>query len=183
MGWFNGLLKLQAPALSHIPDGLSPRVSGDRSGVRDQGLISELKVDHREMQIGMVELREAVDHAQYSAVPHHLRALKTRLEAHLLTENYRLYARLEEQMSDAPDNAGLMRDLRREMGSLSRETLQFIDEWQQRGVDAGSADLFEERLRHISTLLNQRIDREEQSLFPIYEALERRRGRPRRFSA
>lgn len=51
---------------------------------------------------------------------------KTRLESHLLTENYRLYAYLEDRLSADPENSELMRDFRREMREIAKDVMGFI---------------------------------------------------------
>lgn len=168
MGWFSRMLSGRQTQPARV-DG-SPRSSEDRihSNGYDPVLISGLKSDHRDLLELFSEVSRTLENGNYEAIPSMLVAFKTRLEGHLLAENYRFYSYLEETLSRDSENADLMRDFRKEMNTIARRVVHFIKQWEQSGINEASAPHFRRDLVQVGASLKQRIDREEQSLYPLY---------------
>ena len=169
MGWFRKVLGVRETPPSRVNgDGQGVTYGQKRGNSFDPELIDGLKADHRELLGMYAEVANQLKEARYTEIVPALMEFKTHLEAHVLTENYRFYGYLEEQLSYDSENTALMRDFRREMGTIARRVVQFVKTWQQRGVDANTAEAFQQDLKKVGALLQQRIAREEHSLYPMY---------------
>lgn len=138
----------------------------------DSHLVPMLRQDHRDLEAMGREIREAVEARQYEGLAARITAFKTRLQAHLLTENYRLYAKLDIWFARDAACTEVMRGFRREMNGIAREAVRVLEKWQERGVSAADAKLFRAEFEEMEALLLQRADREERSLFLLYTAPE-----------
>jgi regulator of sigma D len=154
-------------------NGSRPNVGGHIEGnAYDPDLIDGLQSDHRELLVMFSQISRAAEQGPYDGIPDQLTNFKTRLEAHLLAENYRFYGYLEEKLSRDSENATLIRDFRKEMNTIARQVVNFIKTWRQQGVTAETAPKFREELGQIGTILKHRIGREEQSLYPLYSPMD-----------
>jgi hypothetical protein len=136
----------------------------------DSHLVPMLRQDHRDLDAMAEEIREAAAAERYEELAALIAAFKTRLQAHLLTENYRLYGRLEIWFARDAACSELMRGFRREMNGIGREAVRVLEKWQARGIHPIDAEPFRREFDHIEGLLRQRADREERSLFLLYTA-------------
>ncbi len=142
------------------------------SRVIDSHLVPMLRQDHHDLEAMGREILQALEAGQHEGLRARLKAFKTRLQAHLLTENYRLYARLDDWFARDAACTEIMRGFRREMNAIGRQAVRVLEKWQERGVGATDAELFRSEFEEIETLLLQRADREERSLFLLYTAPE-----------
>lgn len=135
----------------------------------DENLIASLQRDHAELgsiysRIG--ELHQAG--GSYDEIRSLLANFKSCLEAHVLAENVRFYNYLEQTLPDDSDNAEIMRGFRREMNQIARQVLDFVKRYQACGFDAAERVSFGEDYAAIGKVLEQRLDREEHNLYPLY---------------
>jgi hypothetical protein len=135
----------------------------------DSRLIESLKHDHKELvhlfqQIGMV-----VDQRRFHEIPGMLVSFKTRLESHLLAENVRFYNYVEHSLRGDDENIALIRSFRREMNAIARGVVDFVKKYQRVNFDEPTRNAFLADYRAVGGLLTQRIEREESSLYPLYE--------------
>ncbi|HVH36187.1 hemerythrin domain-containing protein [Tahibacter sp. UC22_41] len=135
----------------------------------DEQLVPQLIHDHRELvhlyeQIGLLPERD-----RWDLLPAQLLAFKSQLEAHLLAENVRFYNYVEYTLRDDEENFNLIRDFRREMNAIARGVIEFVKKYQQPLVTLAERGAFIADYRHVGSLLVQRIEREEGSLYPLYQ--------------
>ena len=135
----------------------------------DAQLVPQLTHDHRELvhayeQIGLLPERD-----RWDLLPARLLAFKSQLEAHLLAENVRFYNYVEYTLRDDEENFNLIRDFRREMNAIARGVIDFVKKYQQPLVTSAERSAFLTDYRHVGALLVQRIEREEGSLYPLYQ--------------
>ena len=135
----------------------------------DARLVPQLTQDHRELvhafeQIGMLPERD-----RWDLLPAQLLAFKSQLEAHLLAENVRFYNYVEYTLRDDEENFGLIRDFRREMNTIARGVIDFVKKYQHPLVTSVERSAFLADYRNVGGLLVQRIEREEGSLYPLYQ--------------
>ena len=175
MGWLTSIFQGKSADARPMPAKGSGRVNGSSeqgsTGLGndfDPGLIHTLKTDHQELLSMYKKIGTLLQQGEYEAIKRELTVFKTRLESHLLTENYRLYAYLEERLSSDEENAELMRDFRREMRDIAKAVMNFIRTYTQSGVNASNAELFERDYKAVGERLKQRIMQEENNLYPMY---------------
>lgn len=133
----------------------------------DSGLVPLLKHDHAELLDIYEHIGQVYERRRYHELPALLTTLKTRLEAHLLTENVRFYNYVEASLSNDPENFALIRDFRREMNSIAKSVIEFVKRYQKQ-VNEFDAGGFQSDYLQVGGLLQQRIQREESNLYPLY---------------
>jgi len=135
----------------------------------DSELVPQLIHDHR----GLVHLYEQIgllpERDRWDLLPAQLLVFKSQLEAHLLSENVRFYNYVEYTLRDDDENFNLIRDFRREMNAIARGVIDFVKKYQQPLVTMAERGAFVADYRHVGALLVQRIEREEGSLYPLYQ--------------
>jgi len=140
-----------------------------RAPVYDSRLVEALKHDHQELIHLFEQIGRLIDAKRFDLIPSQLVAFKTRLEAHLLTENVRFYNYVEHSLQEDPEDLALIRDFRREMNSIARAVVEFVKKYQRLGVDQTMQVAFVMDYRAVGGLLVQRIEREEGNLYPLYQ--------------
>ncbi|MEO8673009.1 MAG: hemerythrin domain-containing protein [Tahibacter sp.] len=135
----------------------------------DSRLVESLKHDHQELVALFQQIGQAFDTRRHTEIPQQLVAFKTHLEAHLLSENVRFYNYVEYNLRDDSENLSLIRDFRREMNSIARGVIDFVKKYQRGLNDESSRQSFLSDYRTVGGLLVQRIEREEGSLYPLYQ--------------
>ncbi|MBA1146932.1 hemerythrin domain-containing protein [Ectothiorhodospiraceae bacterium WFHF3C12] len=134
----------------------------------DAELIHTLQTDHQELLSLFGKMGRRLQSGDYAPIKSDLTLFKTRLESHLLTENYRLYAYLEDRLSSDPENSELMRDFRKEMREIAKDVMGFIRTYTSSGVNEGNVQEFERAYKQVGERLKQRIAQEERNLYPMY---------------
>lgn len=134
----------------------------------DPGLVPRLVDDHEEIVGLFLEISSSLSAREYRVIPQQLMNFKMRLESHLLTENVRFYNYVEQQLADDPDNTALIRDFRKEMNTIARTVVNFIRKWHSTPILHHNAVQFEKEYHQIGEALQQRIQREERDLYPLY---------------
>lgn len=148
----------------------SAGASSNRTIHYDPVLVDSLKRDHNDLVALYQRIGKLLQIEHYDEIRGELVNFKTRLEAHILTENVRFYTYLEQSLSDDAHNAELMRDFRREMNTIARGAVNFIKKYQTPGVfDRQLRAEFSKDYEAVGELLTQRIGREEASLYPLYQ--------------
>jgi hypothetical protein len=133
----------------------------------DSGLVPLLKHDHAELLDLYEHIGQVYERRRYHEIPALLITFKTRLEAHLLTENVRFYNYVEASLFNDPENFALIRDFRREMNSIAKGVIEFVKNY-QKPVNEFDARAFQTDYQAVGGLLMQRIQREESNLYPLY---------------
>jgi hypothetical protein len=134
----------------------------------DSGLVPSLKHDHHELVELFEQIGRGFEQGRYADLPAKLTAFKTRLEAHLLTENVRFYNYVEYTLRDDNENLALIRDFRREMNTIARGVIEFVKKYQGGMPNDLARQSFLADYRAVGGLLVQRIQREEGNLYPLY---------------
>jgi hypothetical protein len=134
----------------------------------DSGLVPALKNYHQELVALFEQIGRTYEQRRFTEIPALLTAFKTRLEAHLLTENVRFYNYVESTLRDDAENLSLIRDFRREMNSIARGVIDFVKKYQAQHDPEHLLHGFLADYRTVGGLLVQRIQREEGNLYPLY---------------
>jgi len=146
-----------------------PLVSTDEQRISySPQLIPSLKHDHQ----NLVELYSKISillHTQrYVEIEDILSSLKTEFNRHIMQENVSFYCYLEQQFADDSNHMETIRDYRKEMNGISHAFIKFIKKWQSDVITAQNAQAFREEYDAIGVVLAQRINSEENHLYPLY---------------
>jgi hemerythrin-like domain-containing protein len=154
-----------------VPRDESPQGRHVQRTIRhDPALLESLLHDHIELNAIYQRIGKLRQDGHYDEIRAELVNFKTRLEAHILTENVRFYTYLEQSLSDDAHNAEMMRDFRREMNTIARAVVAFVKKYQAAGTfDPSLQAEFARDYQSVGELLKQRLGREESSLYPLYQ--------------
>lgn len=131
-------------------------------------LIDQLKGDHQKLLGIYGEIKAAFDSSDYQTVSEKLDQFRTGLQGHLLTENVRLYIYLDHCLAGDENNSELIRGFRREMDGIGKTAMNFLKKYEAIGVDSDLAPSFARDFETIGKVLGERIQREEEVLYPLY---------------
>ncbi len=131
-------------------------------------LVEQLKSDHQTLLGIYGEIQAAFDAGDYARVSEKLDAFRTGLQGHLLTENVRLYIYLDRCLASDETNSELIRGFRREMDGIAKVAMNFLKKYEAIGVDKELAGAFAKDFATIGQVLGERIQKEEQVLYPLY---------------
>lgn len=147
------------------------KVVGPRKIQYDHALVGSLMKDHAELKDLYVHIGRLLNGKKYEDIPQALRRFKTRLQSHIMVENVRFYVYLEQSLDQDRENLDTMRDFRHEMGDIARAVVKFIKKYAESGITLSTHSQFEKDYNDIGNVLTQRIDSEENDLYPLYESM------------
>jgi hypothetical protein len=169
MGFFRKLLGQQdkppaVPANATPIPAAAPRRIG-----YDAKLIQSLLQDHAELGRIFGNIGDAQQAGNFGDIRPLLIQFKTRLEAHVLTENVRFYNYLEQSLANDANNAGTMHSFRREMNGIARSVVEFVKKYQSSNFMPEERRQFATDYDAVGKVLEQRLDSEENNLYPLYQ--------------
>ena len=131
-------------------------------------LIDSLQNDHQSLLALYGEINTAFEEKRYDDVSSMLTTFKGDLNAHLLTENVRLYIYLEHALKGDETSKDLIHGFRKEMDEIAKVAVGFLKKYETIGVDEDLAAHFATDLATIGKVLVERIQKEENTLYPLY---------------
>lgn len=131
-------------------------------------LIDEYTHTHEELDMQFKAIKHAVEQGRFEHVGEALTTFQISFDGHILSENVRFYAYMEQQMRTDNENLKLIREFRTEMHSIARQTTQFVREWNRKGVDAANKEAFLKEYDAVNHVLQLRLQSEEKNLYPLY---------------
>jgi hypothetical protein len=169
MGFFRKLLgKQDAPPA--IPVNATPiPAAPPRQIGYDARLIDSLLQDHAELGRIFGNIGDARTSGNFNDIRPLLVQFKTRLEAHVLTENVRFYNYLEQSLAGDANNTGVMHDFRREMNNIARSVVDFVKRYQSSTFTPEDRRQFSTDYETVGKILEHRLDSEENNLYPLYQ--------------
>lgn len=156
----------ESPAL--LPT-TQPRAPGTRIGY-DPLLIKRLKTDHQRMLEIFTETQTLLTTHDYDGVKRKLGELRITLQDHLMTASVRFYVYVSRNLATDLAKTAIINQYRREMLVNSRQIMDFLRTYSAARLDDSFADSFQIELLVIGSALVQRIEREQSTLFPLYQA-------------
>lgn len=131
-------------------------------------LVERLVRDHRLMLERFTAISEAAHAGRLDEVVPLLERFRVDLHAHLLVENVRLYVYLEHTLADDPVSHALMHEFRHDMDDIGKKVVAFLARYVRLGEDPALAHSFVADLERVGSVLVDRIQREEDTLYPLY---------------
>ena len=173
LAWFSGLFVAKQTTVQQSPSGqLNPtkELNGHVNTISlHPDLVKNLKTDHQHLLGLYTAVLENAKTQKYDSIVEQLRKFKTEFGSHLHAENIKFYGYLEQQLEQNTPESKEMREFRREMNTIERSVNKFLDKWIDSGVDNSTSLVFLNESEKIANALVQRIENEEQKLYPIYE--------------
>lgn len=134
----------------------------------DPNLIIRFKGHHVSLLKLFNNIQKASANREYDQVTESLESFRRVLQQHLMEENLRLYIYLRKCLAQDPDSAELAASMKREMGRIGKNVTEFINHYSEFGVNDDNIEKFRHDLVHIGAILQDRIQREEESLYTLY---------------
>lgn len=116
------------------------------------------------------QAQELLTTHDYDGVKRKLGELRITLQDHLMTANVKFYVYLSRHLADDAAKSAIINEYRREMLINSRQIMDFLRTYSAARLDDSFADSFQIELLVIGSALVQRIEREQSTLFPLYQA-------------
>ena len=146
-----------------------PRAPGTRIGY-DPLLLQRLRADHQRMLELFTQTQELLTTHDYDGVRRKLGALRITLQDHLMTASVKFYVYVSRHLANDAAKSAIINEYRREMLNNSRQIMDFLRTYSIARLDDSFADTFQIELLVIGSALVQRIEREQSTLFPLYQA-------------
>lgn len=133
-------------------------------------LINHLEMDHKHLLDLYTQIAHTLSSKEYQLITTQLLDFKAALKDHLESENIKFYGYLEQSLKHQTQQFTALRHFRKEMRSIERTVIKFLDYWIENGVDRFSAHQFESEYQTIGAALVKRIESEEKELYTMYAA-------------
>lgn len=138
----------------------------------DPNLIEVFLDTHENLLLLHGQARTAAVAGNWVAVASALTKFRTVLMDHLLAESVRLYVYLKQSLKEEPDAQGLMRHFAVEMHGIGAVVIKYLESLSDIAVNPTQRHDFIEQWDQIGGTLTHRIQREEQTLYPMYQPVE-----------
>ena len=132
-------------------------------------LISKLEGDHQSLLEIFGEISTALSATDFPLVLEKLKEFKRGFLDHILVENVSLYVYMKSSLNEDEGNIDLVQEFRSEMDGIGKAVRAFLLKYETIGVDKSVAPSFAEELGGIGEALVARIQREEGTLYPLYQ--------------
>jgi len=146
-----------------------PQAPGTHIGY-DPLLIKRLRSDHQRMLELFTKTQMMLTTHDYDGVQRMLGKLRITLQDHLMTASVKFYVYVSRQLAGDAAKSAIINEYRREMLGSSRQIMDFLRTYSAVRLDDSFADTFQVELLVIGAALVQRIEREQTTLFPLYQA-------------
>lgn len=143
--------------------------SANTSGIRyDPELVPALKQDHQALLGLYTVIKQAAENRRYEEIGPRLVELKRALQTHLVVENVRFYAYVQQGLAQDSDASSLIAGLRKEMDGIAHAAIKFVNRYETIAFTDEVAKAFLQELAAIGSVLVQRISTEESRLYTLY---------------
>jgi hypothetical protein len=149
----------------------APQVSAPGTRIsHDPALIATLKDDHQLLLQIFGAIGQAAKSGDLGEVEKRLNHFRTVLMDHLLKENVRLYVYLEHLLIADPPSRQLIHEFRHEMDAIGKVVVGFLGKYKTIASQPELTAGLNGDLAAIGEALVARIQREEGTLYPMYQA-------------
>lgn len=132
-------------------------------------LIPTRQHEHQELVHLYGQIGDALYVKNYLTIDKILEKLKVEFSKHIMQENVSFYCYIEQELSNDPHRMELIRNYRKEMNSISHAFVKFIKKWQNTLITEETVAEFHSEYDAIGAVLAQRINSEEEHLYPLYQ--------------
>jgi hypothetical protein len=174
MNWLRHILVGAHADVVHVPvqrtlmDTPSGRAGLHGITPRDVTLVKALHADHRKLLALHEDIGRSMTERRYLEIPAQLVALRTRFEAHVLTENVRLYSFLERLFQGDAGRLDELAEYRADANAMLLAVLKFVKHHRRTTFDESRLLAFADEHRRVGAMLARLVAREENGLYRLY---------------
>jgi regulator of sigma D len=129
------------------------------------GLIDTLKKDHQKLFEIYTNISKSLQSNRFLDVQNSVKQFVNEYNKHILLEDTQLYVALEEKYKNRKTILRTIKDIEKDMNSITRAIKFFEKKYSQ--VNYDNRDIFEEELKYIGQVLTDRVQLEEERLYPL----------------
>lgn len=148
--------------------------SHEKSQIRikyNPNLIDTLELEHHAILELYEIIFQALESQEFSSIQQGIKAFGGALKAHLLREHVELYIYLEYVLAQNSQAFRNMHALRIEMDEISSYVMGFLHTYEKEALNVVTIIRFKEEFVNIGDILKQRIKREEENLYTLYQPI------------
>ncbi len=134
----------------------------------DDSLIRKLKNDHAELFRLFNEIKTFSESGYLSALPELLTSFRLTLQTHLMLENVKFYAYLQQNFAKDADLMYFISDVKREMDNIAHTVVNFTNYYASQKLMPEKIVVFRTELDDIGEILVKRVALEETRLYTLY---------------
>lgn len=134
----------------------------------DARLVDQLKDEHQGLLQAYTAIRRTGAEGHFGHLPEMLEEFKLALLNHIALENVKFYVYMQNHWAVDKDTMGFIAGVRKEMNSISRTVVKFIDAHLANAPSHLTIANFNEELEKIGDVLIKRIRLEEERLYSLY---------------
>lgn len=132
-------------------------------------LIPALLDDHQQLVEIYSRIGTLIPQEKFAEIQSLLGVLKNEFNRHIMQENVSFYCYLEQQFSEDENHLETIKEYRKEMNGISHAFIKFIKKWKVEYLNADNLAEFQTEYDAIGAVLAQRINREENELYTLYQ--------------
>ena len=134
-------------------------------------LVEMLKNDHEELFSLYRSIQEQFkSDSDFEKMKSVINDFKVAFEIHLMVEDAQLYGYIRKINQDNEANYALVDKMQKEMASITKKVLPFLDKYTDEKKYAKHSEHFLDDLGAVGMILTQRFDMEEKQLYSLYKA-------------
>jgi len=132
---------------------------------KEKNIISILKDDHKRLIDIYVKIDKAMDKNDFVLAQHEVANFVREYNKHILLEDTQLYVALEEKYQDKKHILKTIKAISKDMNAITRAITFFERKYKE--INYNNRDIFMEEFKHIGSVLTQRVELEEERLYPL----------------
>ncbi|MGH1538787.1 MAG: hemerythrin domain-containing protein [Arenicella sp.] len=134
----------------------------------DPTLIDGFKNDHKHLLFLHQAMVDSSKKGDFKTFHLTLKRFTRVLRGHLLKENRYLYTYLEPSLESDPDSGKIVAGYKREMQGIGSQVNDFIAKYSKIRLSSEEKSTLQRELEPIGYVLSERIENEEEVLYPLY---------------
>jgi len=135
----------------------------------DDSLINNLEKDHEALVETFGKIwRDGYEASDFETLSIYLNEFKAMFQSHLLKENVKFYAYLEQAMKDDEHSLGVVREFRRDMNDIANAVISFCKKYDRPEYTKVAVESFVKEYQSIGQALVRRVQLEERDLYSLY---------------
>ena len=136
----------------------------------DPNLISNFHDEHKILLDLFGKISESANSGKFDEVKNYLNKFTKLLRSHLLKENLKLYLYLQHALSKDKESQKLVGNYRHEMQGIGKAVNAFVTKYRDSDFESDAQrSEFQRELDAIGPVLVERINNEENILYPLYD--------------
>jgi len=141
------------------------KLFGQNKVAKENNLINILKNDHQNLIKIYVNIDKAMEKNDFTQAQYEVKKFISEYNKHILLEDTKLYIALEDKYREKKQILKTIEKIEKDMNSITRAITFF--ERKYKIINHDNRDIFMEELKHIGQVLTERVELEEERLYPL----------------